>query len=636
MNRIITCISFFFLFALTSCRHLQGVDYVLQQAGSNRTELEKVLAHYQNDSLKYQAACFLIENMLGHFFYQSPAMEYCKQELAALPQACRRDSMNRIWKRVAAMYSGKALVKVEDYKSIKSSFLIENIDQAFRAWQEAPWHKEVDFQSFCRYILPYRISNEQLSDDIHWRDSLVQRYGKYIQGETDMKRAFTSLLAMFDATWKSLKSKCPYKLDVLTIDEAGFSLCEQRCVVRGNVMRSLGIPVVCDYVNSWANYSRNGHSWISLMGNGGEAYLYYKGDSLPRTSNPIDASFFKPLVLPEASYAYWVDSLKRTAKVYRRNFFRENVKDGLEVDVSKGYGLTDSVVIQMDNAKDRYVYLCTFRTGEDWRIAVKGEIVDGRCVFRNLGASIAYLPAVLKEGKIVPVDAPFILCKGGEIRKIIPTGDKQTVRLNRKYILMTTWTNRWHEMIGGRFEASNDSGFRHADVLHRISSLPVYRNEVKVEMPKSYRYVRYVSPSVLRSELAEVTFFSGNQELKGEVMGENIKVTAQKRVFDHDLTTIGDSKTVDYWVGLDLGKKYPVDRIVYYPRNDDNFIVPGEQYELFYYDKGAWHSLGVKTGDSVELIYRDVPLNALFLLKNKVKGKEERIFTYENDRQVWW
>lgn len=119
-------------------------------------------------------------------------------------------------------------------------------------------------------------------------------------------------------------------------------------------------------------------------------------------------------------------------------------------------------------------------------------------------------------------------------------------------------------------------------------------------------------------------------------MGENIKVTAQKRVFDHDLTTIGDSKTVDYWVGLDLGKKYPVDRIVYYPRNDDNFIVPGEQYELFYYDKGAWHSLGVKTADSVELIYRDVPQNALFLLRNKVKGKEERIFTYENDRQVWW
>lgn len=636
MNLAGICIVTFFLFAITSCKHSQGVDYVFQQAGSNRIELEKVLVHYQNDSLKYKAACFLIENMLGHFSYQSPAMDYCKQKLVELPYSFRRDSMNRIWKQAAATYSGETLTKVEDYKSIKSSFLIENIDQAFRAWEKAPWYKEVDFQSFCRYILPYRISDEQLSDDIHWRDSLAQRYGKCIQEETDMKRAFTSLLEMFDATWKSLKSKCPYKLDVLTIDEGGFSLCEQRCVVRGNVMRSLGIPVVCDYVNSWANYSHNGHSWISLIGEGEKAYLYSKGDSIPRTSNPIDASFFKPLVLPDTAYAYWVDSLKRTVKVYRRNFFRENEKDNLVVDVSKCYGLTDSVEIQTDDAAEKYVYLCTFRTGEDWRITVKNEIVDGRCMFRNLGASIVYLPALLKEENITALDAPFILYKGGEVRKIIPTGNKQTVRLSRKYILMTTWTNRWYQMIGGRFEASNDIGFHHADVLCQISSLPVYRNEVRFNKSKSYRYVRYVSPGVLRSELSELTFFSGKQELKGKEIGEGIKVSAQKRVFDHNLTTIGDSKTIDYWVGLDLGKKCFIDKLVYYPRNDDNFIVPGEQYELFYYDKGSWHSLGTKIAESEELIYEQVPEGALFLLKNRTKGQEERIFTYENGRQVWW
>lgn len=635
MNRFAIAIGFFFFFVLTSCKQSQGVEYVLQQARGNRSELEKVLVHYQNDSLKYKAACFLIKNMSGHFSYQSPAMDYCKQRLAELPRTARRDSMNRIWKQAATIYPGETVLKVEDCTSIKSAFLIENIEQAFRAWENAPWYKEVDFQSFCRYILPYRISEEQLSEDVHWRDSLVERYREYIQGETDMQQAFASLLKMFDATWKRLSSKCPYKLDALTIDEAGFSLCEQRCVVRGNVMRSLGLPVTCDYVGSWANYSRNGHSWISLMGQDGETYLYNREDSVVKKDNPIDASFFKPLVLPGASYDYWVDSLKRTAKVYRKNFFKQEGKEDLVEDVSEKYGLIDSVIIQT-GVTEKCAYLCTFGSGDDWRIAVKSEIHDGRCVFRNVGASIAYLPAVLKEGKIMALDAPFILFKGGMVRKIVPTGQTQTIKLNRKYILMTTWTNRWYAMLDGRFEASNDSRFRYADVLHQISSLPVYRNEVTLENPKSYRYVRYVSPGVLRSELAEVTFFSGNQELKGEVIGENIKTTAQKRVFDHDLTTIGDSKTVDYWVGLDLGKKYTIDKLVYYPRNDDNFIVPGELYELFYYDKGAWHSLGTMKAQSEELVYRDVPQNALFLLKNKVKGKEERIFTYENGRQVWW
>lgn len=32
----------------------------------------------------------------------------------------------------------------------------------------------------------------------------------------------------------------------------------------------------------------------------------------------------------------------------------------------------------------------------------------------------------------------------------------------------------------------------------------------------------------------------------------------------------------------------------------------------------------------------NVPTNALLLLRNHTKGKEERIFTYENGEQVWW
>lgn len=30
------------------------------------------------------------------------------------------------------------------------------------------------------------------------------------------------------------------------------------------------------------------------------------------------------------------------------------------------------------------------------------------------------------------------------------------------------------------------------------------------------------------------------------------------------------------------------------------------------------------------------PSNALFRLRNLTRGKEERIFTYDNGEQVWW
>ncbi|EEF90616.1 hypothetical protein BACCELL_01763, partial [Bacteroides cellulosilyticus DSM 14838] len=305
------------------------------------------------------------------------------------------------------------------------------------------------------------------------------------------------------------------------------------------------------------------------------------------------------------------------------------------MDVSAEYGLTDSVVIQV-NSTAEYAELCTFKTGEDWKTIVRSKIRKGNCVFRNLGASIVYLPVVVKKDKTEVLDAPFILRKGGAVKKLIPSKQKRTMRLNRKYILLTNWTNRWYELIGGRFEASNDSDFRNADLLHTICDFPVYCNEVKLQTTKSYRYVRYVSSKVSKSALAELAFFCNEKEIKGRAMGEGLSPPSQKRAFDHDLMSIADPQQKDYWVGLDLEQPCRLDKLVYYPRNDDNFIVIGEVYELFYCDKGDWHSLGIMTAESGELVYENVPGNALYLLKNRTKGKEERIFTYENDRQVWW
>ena len=58
-------LSFLFLVsAFFSCLpEKTALERALREAGDNRMELEKVLAYYRDDTLKYQAACFLIENM---------------------------------------------------------------------------------------------------------------------------------------------------------------------------------------------------------------------------------------------------------------------------------------------------------------------------------------------------------------------------------------------------------------------------------------------------------------------------------------------------------------------------------------------------------------------------------------------
>jgi hypothetical protein len=58
-------------------------------------------------------------------------------------------------------------------------------------------------------------------------------------------------------------------------------------------------------------------------------------------------------------------------------------------------------------------------------------------------------------------------------------------------------------------------------------------------------------------------------------------------------------------------------------------------YELFYWDN-AWISLGVKTATSSSITYDEIPGNALLWLRNLDEGKEERIFTLVDGKQVWW
>ena len=110
---------------------------------------------------------------------------------------------------------------------------------------------------------------------------------------------------------------------------------------------------------------------------------------------------------------------------------------------------------------------------------------------------------------------------------------------------------------------------------------------------------------------------------------------------------------LDGWIGMQFDRPQVVAAIEFCPRTDDNDISPGDLYELFYWrstatDNGKnannstasnssdWVSLGQQTATTHELLYRNVPRNALLWLRNLTRGREERPFTYENNRQIWW
>jgi hypothetical protein len=62
---------------------------------------------------------------------------------------------------------------------------------------------------------------------------------------------------------------------------------------------------------------------------------------------------------------------------------------------------------------------------------------------------------------------------------------------------------------------------------------------------------------------------------------------------------------------------------------------PGTEYELFYWQDG-WKSLGKTTAGSDPLLFDKIPTGCLYWLVATGSDKDERIFTIEDGKQVWW
>ncbi|KQX10986.1 hypothetical protein [Flavobacterium sp. Root420] len=72
------------------------------------------------------------------------------------------------------------------------------------------------------------------------------------------------------------------------------------------------------------------------------------------------------------------------------------------------------------------------------------------------------------------------------------------------------------------------------------------------------------------------------------------------------------------------------------PENNRGNLYVGDKYMLLYMGMSGWTNLGIKTAQSNSLLYNNVPKNAIYLLKNTSREERSNIFTYENNKQVWW
>ena len=196
-------------------------------------------------------------------------------------------------------------------------------------------------------------------------------------------------------------------------------------------------------------------------------------------------------------------------------------------------------------------------------------------------------------------------------------------------------------MDRGEFQGSNTKDFSKATTLFTHKGFTYgcwYEQKIETSVER-YKYLRYIGSKGSYCNVNEIAFFNSyGKKLTGKIIGtEGTEKQGKETVFDGDVLTGFNGTGPDgNWIGLELSEPSDVAIIGYMPRNDGNTIEVGDKYQLLVYNKGEWDMLARICANETKLVLKNMPSGGLYLLKDITKGKEERIFTYENGKQVWW
>lgn len=106
-----------------------------------------------------------------------------------------------------------------------------------------------------------------------------------------------------------------------------------------------------------------------------------------------------------------------------------------------------------------------------------------------------------------------------------------------------------------------------------------------------------------------------------------------EKLFDNDPLTYYSAKGEDYYGCVDFRVPIQLSKIEYILRGDGNAIVPGDYYEVAWWNKNHWeHIQTIKANDN----YLDIemaPKDALFYINNISSGSDNRIFVWDNDKK---
>lgn len=652
------------LLSLYSCRPEadRRLEAALEFAGANRGELERVLAHYEGDSLKREAARFLIENMVGAFAVDAETEKGLMPFYQTCDTLCRmyrqdqrsywQNSVDSVWDVFRARHP-LTVRRVPLLETMSAGRLIEEIELAFEAWQENVFTRDGTFEEFCEYILPFHKGDCFVTDDSRTR--FRNRYGgRYYRDRSYAVTAETdSVLHLYkDLLFCTFNQSGIPALSPASLVRLGGCTCEEKGTFNALLLSALGMPVTMDFVPVWGN--REGtHSWNVLV-LGGEHY-------------PFDPfwgvggwDYYNALYGNRGLYDRRGQGEFRLPKVYRKTYSihpetsllgrkvpREDIPplflNFKKQDVSQEYFDVSDVDVSMTEPVPqgtRFAFLSVF-SKDGWCPVQWGELAGGKARFADMGRNIVYLPVYYKAGLVMPAAVPLWLKPDGGVELLDGKGDKEE-RVVLRNVLVRSFSDRMYLkcMDGAALVATGKDGRQ--DTVYRFSGImPAGRKVYQLEKPFKACSVRLCLPSDTLA-LGELAFWEGTGRIEGLSAGSRQALLPDEGrvgvLFDGLTATCCRAMVKERSVTISWQGEREVTAVEAAPFTASQMSADCS-FRLYGWLSGKWTLLDEQRGNGGELIFSNVPGRTLLRLEQVpdkgTKTLQERIFLYRNGDVIW-
>jgi len=151
---------------------------------------------------------------------------------------------------------------LHDLQSLSASFLLEDVDLAYKVKEKAPWAMNISSEVFLNYILPYANVTEAREN---WREKLheiCQPLVRNCQTPGEAAHAINRQLFKLVKVKYSMKRRAPDQGPLETM-ETGVATCTGLSILLVDACRSVGVPARVVGTPLWVNNTGN-HTWVEV------------------------------------------------------------------------------------------------------------------------------------------------------------------------------------------------------------------------------------------------------------------------------------------------------------------------------------------------------------------------------------